>query len=483
MERMSGLDATFLYLETPSLHTHVVGVVVLDTTTVPGGYSYERLYEVFRQRLSAIPAFRRRVLFVPLDLDHPVRIDDPDFDLDAHLFRVAVRPPGTMHELAEIVGDFASRPLDRSRPLWEAWIVEGLEDGRVALVTKVHHSAIDGVSGVDVMATLFDLEPDAPEPDAPEPESPADWQPDQVPSSWKLMRDAVRDRVMHPTQALRQVGNVASSLFDMARTTLTARAGERRSPLMINAPRTRWTGALTPHRTVAFGEVPLEDLKIVKDAFGAKVNDVVLAACTQSLRRYLIEHDDLPDRPLVAYCPVSIRGEDGARGSNQFTTMAVKLPVQIDDPVEQLRAIADDTHAAKELTNAAGVSTLQDVAQFMPPTLFNLAMRFYSGMRLADYHPPIQNAVISNVPGPPIPLYCAGASVDAVYPFGPLIEGAGLNITVLSNMGKVDVGVIACRETVPDVWDMTEGFDDAVAALKQAAQSETEPEATAPVSR
>lgn len=468
MERMSGLDATFLYLETPSLHTHVVGVVVLDTTTMPGGYSYERLYDLFQRRLRGIPAFRRRVLFVPLDLDHPVWIDDPDFDLDAHLFRIAVRPPGTMHELAEIVGDFASRPLDRSRPLWEAWVVEGLERDRVALVTKVHHAAIDGVSGADVMATLFDLEPDAAESDAP-----TDWHPEPVPSGWQLMLDAVRDRVLHPTRVVRQLGDAASSLFGMVRTGLTSRNGERRSPLMVNAPRTRWTASLTPHRSVAFGTVPLEEIKAVKDAFGVKVNDVILAACTQSLRRYLLEHDDLPDKPLVAYCPVSVHGQRDTQGTNQFTAMAVGLPVQLEDPAEQLRAIAHDTRSAKELTNAVGVSTLQDVAQFMPPTVFNLAMRFYSGMRLADYHPPIQNAIISNVPGPPIPLYCAGARVDAVYPFGPLIEGAGLNVTVLSNMGNVDVGVIACRETVPDVWDLTDGFEEAVAELRGAAETET----------
>ncbi len=467
MERMAGFDATLLYVETPTLHTHVVGVVLLDTTTPPGGYSYERLYDVFRRRLRAIPAFRRRVLFVPLDLDHPVWINDPDFDLDAHLFRVAAPPPGTMHDLAEIAGDFASRPLDRSRPLWEAWVVEGLQHDRVALVTKVHHAAIDGVTGADVMASLFDLEPDA-----PEPEGFADWEPEEVPSSWQLMRDAVRDRVMHPTRVVRQVGDAASSLFGMLRAGLAAPGGRRRSPLMINAPRTRWTSALTPHRVVALGKVPLDDLKIIKDAFGVKVNDVVLAACTQSLRHYLLEHDDLPAKPLVAYCPVSVHEQSSDKGNNQFTAMAVKLPVQIDDPVEQLRAIFDDTRSAKELANAVGVSTLQDVAQFMPPTLFNRAMRFYTSMRLADYHPPLQNAIISNVPGPPVPLYCAGARVDAVFPFGPLIEGAGLNITVLSNMGSVDVGVIACRETVPDVWDLTDGFERAVAELKRAAEAD-----------
>jgi WS/DGAT/MGAT family acyltransferase len=197
---------------------------------------------------------------------------------------------------------------------------------------------------------------------------------------------------------------------------------------------------------------------------------VVLASCTQTLRQYLIAHDDLPDQALVCSVPVSVHGKSEHDGTNQVSTMFVRLPVHLADPIEQLLTINAETREAKEMQNAIGADMLQDFAQFMPPTLFNRAMRLYSGLNLADRHRPVHNLIVSNVPGPPIPLYTAGAQVVGVFPFGPLLEGAGLNLTVLSNMGHVDFGVIACRELVPDVWDIADGFAEAVLLLKKAAE-------------
>jgi diacylglycerol O-acyltransferase / wax synthase len=408
--------------------------------------------------------FRRRLVPVPFDLGHPVWIEDPDFDLEAHVHRGAVRSPGTMRELADAVADIASKPLDRSRPLWELHLLEGLENGNVGFVTKVHHSTIDGVTGADLIASLFDLTPDAPDPDPPD----EPWQPERVPSDLELLAYSMPHIVRRPSAMVKVLGNTAKSAVDIVRRRREAGAQDRPSPaLPFTAPKVRWSASITPHRSVAFGRASLDEIRHIKSTFGTTVNDVVLAACTQSLRQYLIAHDDLPDTSLVCSVPVSVHGRSEHDGTNQVSTMFVRLPVHIPDAVQQLRVITAETREAKELQNAIGADTLQDFAQFVPPTLFNRAMRAYSNLNLADRHRPVHNLIVSNVPGPPIPLYTAGAQIVGLYPLGPLLEGAGLNITVMSNLDHVDVGVIACRELVPDVWDIADGFADAVVELRK----------------
>lgn len=468
MKPLSGMDASFLYMETPSQLSHVVGTLILDPSAGEG-FSYERLINVLRNRMHLLEPFRRRLVPVPFNLGHPVWIDDPDFDLDSHIHRVAARPPGTMHEVAEIVADIAGTPLDRSRPLWELTLIEGLEDGKVCFVTKIHHSAIDGVTGADLMAHLFDLSPDAPDPEPPE----EPWQGEKVPSDLELIAHAIEGIATSPRTMMKVMRRTAQSVANIVARQREASAEDRPSPaLPFTAPKVKWSGAITPHRTIAFGKAALDDMRHIKSTFGTTVNDVVLAACTQTLRQYLIAHDDLPDAPLVCSVPVSVHGATEHEGTNQVSTMFARLPVQIEDPVEQLKTINAETREAKAMQNAIGADLLQDFAQFVPPTLFNRAMRLYSNLNLADRHRPVHNLIVSNVPGPPIPLYAAGAQVAGVYPFGPLLEGAGLNLTVLSNMGHVDFGVIACRELVPDVWDIADGFAEAVLLLKKRADEE-----------
>ena len=468
MKPLSGMDASFLYMETPSQLAHVVGTLILDPTAGEG-FSYDRLLQVLSNRMHLLEPFRRRLVWVPFNLGHPVWIEDPDFDLESHIHRVAARPPGTMHEVAEIVADIASTPLDRSRPLWELTLIEGLDDGKVGFVTKMHHSAIDGVTGADLMAHLFDLTPDAPDPEPPAEE----WHGENVPSDLELITHAVQGIARRPRTMAKVLGRTARSVASIVARQREASAENRPSPaLPFTAPKVRWSGAITPHRSVAFGKATLDDMRHIKSTFGTTVNDVVLAACTQTLRQYLVAHDDLPDSPLVCSVPVSVHGATEHEGTNQVSTMFVRLPVQIEDPVEQLRTINAETREAKEMQNAIGADLLQDFAQFIPPTLFNRAMRLYSNLNLADRHRPVHNLIVSNVPGPPIPLYTAGAQVVGVYPFGPLLEGAGLNLTVLSNMGHVDFGVIACRELVPDVWAIADGFAEAVLLLKKRADEE-----------
>jgi WS/DGAT/MGAT family acyltransferase len=466
MIRLSGMDASFLYMETPSAHAHVVGTLVLDPSTSPDAFSFEKLLHVIEDRLHLLSPFRRRLVWVPLNLSHPVWIEDPDFDIEAHVHHGAVRAPGGMHELAEAVAEIAGHPLDRSRPLWELWLLEGLEGGQVAMVSKMHHATIDGVTGADLMANLFDLTPETPE--FPPPEVP--WAPEAVPSDLELIGMGLGQMARNPARMVRVLNRTVRSVVDIVQRQREASSEDRPSPaLPFTAPRVRWSAAITPHRSVAFGKAALEDMRHIKSVFGTTVNDVVLTACTMTLRRYLEAHDDLPDQPLVCSVPVSVHGKSEHEGTNQVSTMFVRLPVQLADPVEQLRTINAETKEAKIMQSAIGADMLQDFAQFIPPTLFNRAMLLYSNLNLADRHRPVHNLIVSNVPGPPIPLYAAGAQVKGLYPFGPLLEGAGLNLTVLSNMGNVDFGVIACRELVPDVWDIADGFGEAVHELKVAA--------------
>ncbi len=471
MKRLAGMDASFYYLETPTTPMQVVGCLVLDPTEAASEYSFERVRHTLSSRLHLLEPFRRRLVPVPFDLDHPMWIEDPDFSLDDHLHRVAAPAPGTLRELAELVADVAGRPLDRTQPLWEMWVVEGMAGGRVALVTKMHHAAMDGVTGADLMVHLFDFEPDPSEPEPPtEP-----WRPDEVPSPAALVTDALQGRVGDPLRTLRVLSRTGRSMLQSAGAMLPAlRGGD--GPQVVrpfSAPRTPFNGALSSERAIAFATAPLDDLRFVKSVFVTTVNDVVLAACAASLRAWLEANGGVPDEPLVASVPVSLRADGGGSSdvTNQVSAMLVNLPTHLVGPVEQLRAVHAATTAAKEMQQAIGAEMLQDMAELMPGALFNRATRLYSSLRLADRHPPAHNLVISNIPGPPIPLYSAGARVVGVYPFGPLLEGAGLNITVLSNMANMDVGVIADRQLVPDPWTIADGFVDAVATLRSAADA------------
>lgn len=470
MHRLSGMDASFLYMETPTHHMHVSGVLILDPSEMAGGYSFDRLHDLIRDRIHLMPMLRRRLMEVPLGIDHPVWIEDPEFNLDRHIHRLTVHPPGTRHDLAELVGDITSRPLDRNLPLWEMNVVEGLDDGCVAFISKMHHATIDGITGADMMAHLLDLEADAPGPTPPDEE----WEPDVVPTELELMRDAMVSRARDPLRATKAFIRTSRGIFEMTRGVIGLGREEKLRPaLPFTGPRTILSAPITPNRVVAFGQAALDDLKFVKSTFGTTVNDVVLAASALSLRQYLLAHDDLPDRPLVAAVPVSVHGQGSSDGVNQVSNMFVRLPVTIEDPLEVLLSIREETKDAKAVHNAMGVDLIQDMAQMAPPGVYNLAMRLSA---MSSALPPVQNLVISNVPGPPIPLYLAGARVRGIYPFGPLVEGSGINITVLSNMGNMDFGVIACGDTVPDVWDIADGFGEAVAQLRACADKADVPE-------
>ena len=465
MERLSGLDAAFLYLETPSLHMHVSMAAVFDPSTVPGGYSFDKLRGLVSSRLALAPIFSRRLVEVPFRLGHPYWVDDPTFDLDYHMRRAALPSPGGIEELARFVGDVCSRQLDRSKPLWEMYIVEGLRGGNIAMVTKIHHCTIDGVSGAELLAQLFDLEAG---PTARPPA--ADQKPREgLPSDIQLVAQALVARLTRPVGVTKLAWRTGRAVLDVRR--IRQSGGSGRAALPLTTPRTSLNAAVTPHRRVAFSTISLEDVKRIKRACDTTVNDVVLAVCTGALRRYLLDGNELPEDPLVATVPVSVAPTMGNRpGANKVSAMFVALPCQIEDPLKRLLVIRDTTRGAKEEHNALGADVLLNWAEHATPNVFSAAARTYTRLKLAERHRPIHSLVISNVPGPDFALYLAGAELVAGFPLGPVMDGAGLNITVMSYRGVLNWGLMACAETVPRVADLASYIPDALEELLSAAE-------------
>lgn len=468
MQRLTGMDASFLYLETPTSHMHVAGTYVYDPSTAPEGASWnaERVREEISRRLHLVPPYRRRLAEVPFQLHHPVWIEDPDFDLDWHVRDVQVPAPGGKAELAALVAEIHGRPMDRSRPLWDMHVIHGLEGGHVAVMARTHHAAIDGASGMDITVNLLDLQPEPA--DVPPPEE--EWVPDRVPTDVELVSYATRSLASQPIAALKAARRAAT-------TALTLRNRNRQPdvvppPAPFSAPNTPLNGAITGRRSFGMAEISLDDVKEIRKASGGTVNDVVLAVCAGALRAYLEEKDALPAEGLVAMCPISVRTEDqkGALG-NQVSSMLVGLATDIADPLERLRFITAGTTQAKEQANAIGANTLMDWAEFAAPAVAASAMRLYSRMKVADRHRPFYNTVISNVPGPQFPLYMAGAKLVSFYPMGPLNDGAALNMTLISYLGTIHFGLVACPDLIPDVDHLADLIPMALEELKKAASA------------
>ncbi len=473
-ERLTGLDASFLYFETPTQPLHVAMTLVFDPATIPGGYSFARLRQHIAERIPEAPVFQRRLLEVPFRLHHPVWVDDPDFDIDHHLRRAALPAPGGLFELAEFAGDVISRQLDRGRPLWEMWVVEGVEGGKVALVAKMHHSTVDGVSGAQLLGVILDLEitPENGHVPTATGEGPAERSA-KVPSSTQLVSQAMLARLVKPFEVTRLVMRTGQSLVGVVR---IRRRSSGKAALPLTAPRTSLNQSVGARRRVAFAAASLGDVKRLKNALGATVNDIVLAVCTGALRQYLDGRGELPEIPLISVVPVSVSQDlPDLPGSNKVSAMFVGLPTHVEDPLERVRLIQEDTKTAKDEHAALGASTLQNWAEHATPNLFSLAMRLYSDMHLADRHRPVANLVVSNVPGPDFPLYFAGAEMLAGFPLGPVVDGMGLNVTIMSYRGVLYWGFAADSRSVPRVWDIADAVTGALDELLGAAGLEAEP--------
>jgi diacylglycerol O-acyltransferase / wax synthase len=461
VERLGPQDASFLYLESPAVHQHVGGLAILDPSTRPGGrLRLEDVVQVIASRLHLAPRFRQRVVFPPLALARPVWIDDRGFDLSFHLRRAALPTPGGRRELIDYVQRVISRPLDRTKPLWELYLIEGMEEGVAAILTKVHHSMVDGMAAIDLASAVYDFTPQ------PQILTPPAWEPEPEPGSVDLLVDAVRDQVVHPLQGAahlarrtfrapgvvaRQVGAVADGMREFLGGGVMAPPG----------PFNRRVG---PNRRFAMAEAPVQWFKDVKNALRGTVNDVVLAAVAGGLYRFLRHRGErTKGRTLRAMVPVSVRGKDhrGAMG-NRVSSIFVDLPVGAMGAKRRLVLIREKTRYLKNSNQAVGAEFLMNIGAWAPPTIHAMAARLASRSRLI-------NLVVSNVPGPQVPLYLAGARLVAQYPIMPIAETMGLSIAVTSLAGTMAFGLTADWDTLPDIEVLARGIDDAVLDLLKAA--------------
>jgi diacylglycerol O-acyltransferase / wax synthase len=488
VKQLTGIDASFLNLESSTCFGHVSSLTVFERQDVPGAGDFDTFKKTVVNRLHLLPPFRRRLVEVPLGLDLPYWIEDPDFDIDYHVRHHAVPQPGQPEQLSEVVARIVSRPLDRTRPLWELYVIEGLEGDQVAMLTKIHHATIDGAAGAQMLGVLLD-----PTPDFVAPEATSEWKPDVVPSDNDMIRLTMQELLRRPEKMVRLsvrawrelaassrnggIGIMADIVAqpipgpvgDLLRRRLRDSRGEDHdvsSPLPPTpAPKTPWNAAITAHRRFAYCTVPLAEAKEVRQAFGCTFNDVVMAVCSGALRRYLERHDALPEEPLIAMVPVSVRsGDEQDTYSNRVSSLMANLATNVTDPVERLLVIRQSMDLAKHNLAAIPAATLTDFTQFAPPAIAARAMRMYFRSQRGDNANPTFNLIISNVPGPAKPLYTAGMKLAHFYPVSTVVDGQGLNMTVQSYNGNLDFGFIACWELVPDLWDLC---DDVRAAMDE----------------
>ena len=461
MIKLKGQDAAFLYAETPNWHMHISGLIIVDPADAPD-FSFDRVRQILVSRIPDVPQLRWRYLDVPFGVDRPSWIEDPDLDPDFHIRRIGVPTPGGRAELGQLVGQLASLKLDRSRPLWETWIIEGLEGGRVAVLTKMHHSIVDGVSGAGLAEVLLDVDPE-PRPASTETREEIPFE--RVPGPPELF---VRGLATTAVRTPFRMARFARQTINQIIATAPVMRGEANLTLPLTAPRTVLNTDPTPHRRFAAAQVSLDRVKALKSAYDVKLNDVVLALCSTALRRYLLEIDDLPTEPLVAQCPVSLRVEGDEEVGNKVGSMFAGLATDRDDPVERLMSIHASTQGAKEMREALSAHQIMGLTETTPPGLIALAARMYTLGNIAAHTPPAVNVVISNVPGPPFPLYVAGAKLEAMYPMGPLLFGMSLNITVFSLNGMLDFGFMSCPESVPAPDVIADGIEIGLDELEAA---------------
>lgn len=474
--RLSGLDSSFLYAESPTMPLHGGSITILDPSTAAGGFGIDRVRRDIAARVDRLVPFRLRVAAPVLGLGRPVWVDTHAVDVDRHVHAAAIPRPGTDRQLADLVAELFARPLPRDRPLWQLWFVEGLQGDRVALVWKAHHALLGGVEVSNLLRLLFDLDVDGSQ-QAGATSGPAE----PFPSVLATAGRAALDLTAVPLRVARLLGESAAASARVSRFLLTG--GRPASTLPFIGPRTSLNGALGADRSCAFASIPLDDVKVVKDALGVKVNDVVLAVCSAALRDYLEARGELPRRSLNATIMAAVGGAESHTDAvlgNATSVLGATLATDVADPVERLRRISGSTRTAKVLHQALGDTMVMRLSEALPPGIFGAALRLYGATPLASLLAPPFNAVISNVVGPPMTLYSSGARVVSCYLFGPLIPSVALDITVISYAGSIDIGVAASANLVPDAWPIAEAMPAALAALVAAVAAQEPVTAASP---
>ena len=470
MQQLTGQDDLFLRMETDSSFGHVSSVSILDPSSAPEPITLELVKREFGRRLHLLPMCRRRVVEVPFELDHPYWIDDPDFDIDNHITAVRLPKPGSRRQLQRVAAKIVSKPLDRSRPLWHTTLVTGIEGGRFGLLTRIHHAAIDGLAGNDVLTTLMDEDPRGREiPPAPP------WCPEPIPDSLDLLGLASVSLAVRPLRYAEFQFELADAFLG-ALTQLRERGSALRRSLTV--PPAPFNHTITSGRVWEFRRLPLESFRRVKNAFGYTVNDVVVAICAGALRRWLIDHDVLPALPLVAGVPVSIRTADDHAFGNRVSMLTTELATHVPDPLDRLHAAHDAMAAGKDVHRAIPATLLQDWAEFATPAVAEIAIREAHALHVADWAAQPYNLIVSNVPGPAHPLYFAGARLEGIYPLSALADGQGLNISLLGYRDALHFGLLACPEVMPDLDDLADYLAAELRLLDAAAaQAEAQREA------
>ena len=458
-DRLSPMDASFLHIEDDVSHMHIASVAIFEGPQPP----FSEIVSMVDTKLGLVPRYRQIVKFVPFQLGRPVWVDDPHFNIEFHLRHTALPTPGGESELRRLVGRVMSQQLDRSKSLWEIWVVEGLEDGRWAMLSKTHHAMVDGVAGTDLLAVIMDLSPDAERPNEV-----AKWHPRPSPSSAKLASDAMIDMVSSPYEQVRaaraqtRVVRAAASYVMEVGSGLVALAG-----LVRPTPVSSLNGPIGPHRRYAWASTSVDDIKKVRKGIGGTFNDVVLASITNGFRELLVSRGESVDRVVRTLVPVSVRPRDASGRAigdgtfeNKVSAMFAELPISIEDPVERLHTITEQMEGLKDSKQALAGEALTSMSGFAPPMLLAMGMRLAT--RAAQRN---VNTVTTNVPGPQVPLYAAGRRMIRAFPYVPLGGQIRIGIAIFSYDGEVNFGITGDYDTTPDLDVLTGGIEDGMAQM------------------
>ena len=457
-DRLTGLDASFLHIEDASSHMHVAGVMLFEGPPPP----YDELLEAFERRLPLVPRYRQRLAFVPLGQGRPRWVDDPHLNLRYHVRSTALPSPGSERQLKDLAGRVFSQQLDRDKPLWEVWLVEGLEEDRFAVLSKTHHALVDGISGVDIMSVLFDT--------SPQPATPTDpgdrWLPRPLPSRAQLLAEALVERTTIPAEIVRSVKAIFRGPRRVAEGVRDAAVGVGAMAWagLNAAPASPYNRSIGPHRRFTWVRADLRDIRAIKDELGGTVNDVVLATVAGALGRHLRRRGQgIDGLELKAMVPVSVRSdiERGALGNRVAAVMA-PLPVWCQEPVARLDIVREQLKGLKSGGQAVGAQVLTDLSGFAPPTIMDQASRLIARQRFF-------NLVVTNVPGPQFPLYLLGRRMLDPFPMAPLAKNQALGIALLSYDGRINFGLVGDYDLLWDLEDLAEDVEESLGELAAAA--------------
>lgn len=472
MRQLQGMDASFVALETRNSPMHIGSILIYDPASAPGGFvRFKDILAFFESRLQLSRTVRQRLVRVPFDLDYPYWIEDPDFDLEYHVRHVALPRPGDWRQLCIQAARIFARPLDLERPPWEFTVVEGLDNipgvakGSFAMVTKVHHAAIDGMSGIDLMEAMHTLRPDDPPPAQPD-----KWKPEKLPNAAELLGKSYFNAVTNPLKQLEVAARAAPGLAKAVKGLI---AKEFNLSGEMLAPKTRFNRVISPHRVVEGRSFRLDEIKAIRAlAPGSKVNDVFLAIIGGAMRRYLQAKGDLPDKTLTAMAPISVRaGEEKGDMGNQVAAMIAPLGTHIADPAERLAYVHSQTVNSKAMTDALGARNMTEMSKVSPALFMALGAQLYTRLGLANRVGPPFTTVVTNVPGPPVPIYSSGARLESMMGLLCLTDGLGLGHVVQSYCGEATISFTACREMMPDPEFYIACIEESFAELLEAAKS------------